>query len=128
MMLSQLFPDQSLSRDVRLLGLADDSRRVQAGYLFCACPGDTVDGRQFMAAAVAAGAVALACEPPAPADADGEFNVPVVEVENLRHQLGSIAATFYGKPSQKLQVIAVTGTNGKTSFTHFLAQALNATG
>lgn len=123
MMLSQLFPDQRLATDVRVLGLADDSRQVQAGDLFFAYPGGTTDARQHLAQAVAAGAVALACEPPVPG---ADLGVPVVAVKHLRQQLGGLAAIFHGEPSSKLETIAVTGTNGKTSCTHFLAQALAA--
>lgn len=120
MQLAALFQDASLPADVQLRGLADDSRRVRAGDLFCAYPGDASDGRRFVAKAAAAGALALAAEPPAPAGA----GLPVVEVKDLRQRLGPLAARFHGQPSARMQTIAVTGTNGKTSFAHFLAQAL----
>ena len=119
MMLAELFQDRQLP-EVQLRGLADDSRRVRAGDLFCAYPGDASDGRRFVAKAAAAGALALAAEPPAPASR----GLPVVEVKNLRQRLGPLAARFHGQPSARMQTIAVTGTNGKTSFAHFLAQAL----
>ena len=123
MMLSELVPEKKLPVDVEIQGITDDSRCVKAGDLFCALSGESFDGRSFVADAVNRGAVAVVCEPPAP-----DTSVPVVAVENLRARLGDFASRVHGDPSHDVEVIAVTGTNGKTSFTHLLAQALTVVG
>ena len=122
-MLSELLPGYPLTHDVRVLGLCDDSRRVSRGDLFCAVQGEHSDGRDFIAAAVGRGAVAVVSEPPAPV-----APVPVVPLENLAGELGMLASRFHGDPTTGMPVVAVTGTNGKTSCTHLLAQALAAGG
>jgi UDP-N-acetylmuramoyl-L-alanyl-D-glutamate--2,6-diaminopimelate ligase len=110
------------NREVR--GLQTDSRRVQPGDLFLALPGMLADGRDYIGDAVASGAGAIAYEtddgyrlPGAP--------VPAFGVSGLRHQIGVIADRFYGAPSRRLVVVGVTGTNGKTTCTQLLAQALD---
>ncbi|MFA5664233.1 bifunctional UDP-N-acetylmuramoyl-L-alanyl-D-glutamate--2,6-diaminopimelate ligase MurE/UDP-N-acetylmuramoyl-tripeptide--D-alanyl-D-alanine ligase MurF [Castellaniella sp.] len=108
----------------RTADLCLDSRQVQAGDVFFACPGLLADGRGFMQAAVYAGAGAIV------RTRGGEFpspeGVPVLEVDDLARHLGEIAHLWYGRPSDALTVIAVTGTNGKTSTTQWIAAALNA--
>jgi UDP-N-acetylmuramoyl-L-alanyl-D-glutamate--2,6-diaminopimelate ligase len=110
------------NREVR--GLQTDSRRVQPGDLFLALPGMLADGRDYIGDAVASGAGAIAYEtddgyrlPGAP--------VPAFGVSGLRHKIGVIADRFYGAPSRRLVVVGVTGTNGKTTCTQLLAQALD---
>jgi UDP-N-acetylmuramoyl-L-alanyl-D-glutamate--2,6-diaminopimelate ligase len=105
-------------------GLQTDSRRVQPGDLFLALPGMVADGRDYLGDAVASGAGAIAYEtddgyllPGAP--------VPAFGVSGLRHKIGVIADRFYGAPSRRLVVVGVTGTNGKTTCTQLLAQALD---
>jgi UDP-N-acetylmuramoyl-L-alanyl-D-glutamate--2,6-diaminopimelate ligase len=110
------------NREVR--GLQVDSRRVQPGDLFLALPGMVADGRDFIGDAVASGAVAIAYE-----TGDGftlrGAPVPAFAVPGLRRQIGVIADRFYGAPSRRIVVIGVTGTNGKTTCTQLLAQALD---
>ena len=110
------------NREIR--GLKMDSRRAQHGDLFLALPGMLVDGREFIGDAVAAGAAAILYE------ADDAYvfpgaPVPAFAVSDLRHKIGIIADRFYGAPSQRLIVVGVTGTNGKTTCTQLLAQALD---
>jgi len=108
-------------------GLAVDSRKVQAGNCFIACPGHVSDGRSFLHAAFSAGAGS------ALVDAEG-FTVdpaidrPVIPVEALRSRMGVIAANYYGDPSSRLTLLAITGTNGKTSVSQLVAQALDYLG
>ncbi|MBT4161485.1 MAG: UDP-N-acetylmuramoyl-L-alanyl-D-glutamate--2,6-diaminopimelate ligase [Gammaproteobacteria bacterium] len=118
MMLSELIRDSAVP-EITFRGISDDSRSTQPGDVFCAVTGDNFDGRRFVDDAVSKGAVAVLCDPPGM-----EAVVPVVEVEGLRERLGELASRAYGEPSREIEVIAVTGTNGKTSFTHLLAQAL----
>lgn len=125
MKLSQLFPGVAAT-DVDIHSLTMDSRRVARGDLFLAFPGLRYDGRDFIAEAVAAGASAVACEP-----GHGvveAVSVPVVEVPNLAQQVSALGDIFYGQPSAGMQVIGITGTNGKTSVSQMLAQALDRLG
>lgn len=106
-------------------GLALDSRRVQPGDVFLACRGAQHDGRAFIPAAIKAGAIAVVVEdvlPPLLQQA--HLTVPVVVVPGLAQQLSLIAARFYGHPDRALELIGITGTNGKTSVSHYIAQAL----
>ncbi len=112
--------------DVCVNGLTLDSRAVQPGNLFLALPGGSSDGRRYIGEAVAAGAGAVLVE--APCDDIDEYDAAVYEVTNLRRFAGSIADRFYSRPSQKLCVIGITGTNGKTTCSHLLAQALEQLG
>jgi UDP-N-acetylmuramoyl-L-alanyl-D-glutamate--2,6-diaminopimelate ligase len=105
-------------------GLAIDSRQVKAGDLFLAFPGSAVDGRRYIREAIAAGAAAVAYDN-AGSFSVGESAVPAFAVTDLRAKLGAIAARFYDMPSQKLVVVGVTGTNGKTTCTQLLAQTLD---
>lgn len=111
---------------IQIQGIQLDSRQVQTGDLFCALFGKNHDARDYIDLAVANGAAAVL------ADAGGDWlgisrvnGVPVIAVSGLRARLGEIAARFYQYPSQHLQLIGVTGTNGKTSSTQFIAQILN---
>ena len=102
--------------------LRTDSRQVQPGDAFIAWPGYARDGREFVAAALAAGASTCLVE-----DADverfGFVDARVASLPGLKARTGEIAATFFGKPTDTLDVIAVTGTNGKTSSAWWIAQA-----
>jgi UDP-N-acetylmuramoyl-L-alanyl-D-glutamate--2,6-diaminopimelate ligase len=103
--------------EVEIASLAYDSRRVEPGALFFCVPGEHSDGHDHAAQAVRAGAVALVVERPL-----GQ-GVPEVTVESARAAMGPVAARFYGDPTAELQVVGVTGTNGKTT-TAFLVRAL----
>lgn len=99
-------------------GLSVDSRQLQPGALFIALSGAEHDGMKFREAALKAGAVAILQAP-------GMECLPQsIEVENLAQQLGKLASRFYGAPSTSLQIAAVTGTDGKSSVTHFIAAAM----
>jgi len=104
-----------------------DSRTVQAGDVFFACPGKHTDGRQHVADAVARGAAAVIMQ----ADAQEtlpDIAVPLLRVDNLRDCMGELAHEWYGRVTSHMTVIAVTGTNGKTTTTQWLAAALNGQG
>jgi len=107
-------------------GLALDSRWVRAGDLFFAYPGEKSDGRDFIAQAVNAGAAAICVEASAaPSVIDiSSLPIPIVAVPNLRTQVSAIADRYFDHPSAAMAVIGVTGTNGKTSVTQLLGQAL----
>ncbi|MEQ9464408.1 MAG: UDP-N-acetylmuramoyl-L-alanyl-D-glutamate--2,6-diaminopimelate ligase [Haliea sp.] len=112
---------------VQVRGVQLDSRRVGPGDLFLAVPGGSHDGRQFIEQAVASGAVAVAAEPPVAGYVDA-VQVPLLEIPELAREAGAIAARFYGEPSLELDMVAITGTNGKTTTTRLLAQLLRARG
>jgi UDP-N-acetylmuramoyl-L-alanyl-D-glutamate--2,6-diaminopimelate ligase len=103
--------------------LVADSRRLQAGDGFIAWPGAALDGRHYVGAALQAGAAACLVEDDE-ADAFGFDDARVAAYPGLKAACGPIAAAFYGQPSLQLDVLAVTGTNGKTSTAWWLAQAL----
>lgn len=116
---------------IPVAGLALDNRQIQEGMVFVALQGTQAHGLQYAQAAVDAGAVAVLYEADAAMNvlnaADvPELSVPVIAVEQLAWRLGEIAAHFYQYPSQDLFVVGITGTDGKTSVSHFVAEALNA--
>jgi len=103
--------------DVEISDLAYDSRAVRPGTLFFCVPGFTSDGHDFAPRAVENGAVALVVERPL------ELGVPEVRVDSVRAAMAPAAAAFNGDPTSELDVVGVTGTNGKTT-TAFLVRAL----
>ena len=105
-------------------GLDYDSRRVAAGYLFFAFPGAHVDGREFAAQAITKGAIAIVSELPAPA----EISAPWIQVEHGRHALALASKTFYGRLDEKIPLIGITGTNGKTTTSYLVDSILRAAG
>lgn len=104
-----------------------DSRQVQAGSLFLAYPGAYSDGRNYIAQAIQAGAIAVVWEQDGFAW-NADWQVKNLAVRDLKQQVGSIAAEFYQHPSSKLTMIGVTGTNGKTSVSQWIAQCLSLLG
>ena len=120
--------------DRTITGMSLDSREIQAGDLFLACTGLNVDGAKFIDAAINNGAVAVLWETQPGiqsipltyrSKANGD-SVPDIAVENLSQQAGILADRFFGQPSRALFVSGVTGTNGKTSVSQFLAHSQSA--
>jgi UDP-N-acetylmuramoyl-L-alanyl-D-glutamate--2,6-diaminopimelate ligase len=107
--------------------ITSDSRKVQAGSLFLAYPGNESDGRNYIAEAIKKGASAVIWD-----SEDFEWNadwdIENKHIKQLRLQAGNIASQFYDEPSTKLWMIGVTGTNGKTSITQWLSQCFNHLG
>jgi len=112
---------------VKVQRLTTDSRRAQAGDTFLAYPGEKLDGRKFISQAIAAGATSVLWESEGFAW-NREWKVANLGVKGLRGKIGELASHVYGQPSQKLWVIGVTGTNGKTSCSHWIAQCLTRLG
>jgi UDP-N-acetylmuramyl-tripeptide synthetase len=104
-----------------------DSRQVKAGALFLAYPGAVSDGRDYIPQAIQAGANAVVWD-----DAQftwrAEWQVKNLAIKDLKRQAGLVAAEFYHRPSSRLMVIGVTGTNGKTSVSQWIAQCLTSLG
>lgn len=109
-------------KDVEIRGISCDSRRVKRGDLFVAIPGGTTDGSRFLREAVERGAAAIVCEEP-PAE---EPRRPVHIVRDSRRALADLAAKFYAEPSKRLNVIGITGTNGKSTTALLLRSILVA--
>ena len=105
--------------DVDIAGLTADSRLIRPGYLFAAIPGTRLDGRDFIADAVAAGAAAVLAPRNVTPDALAP-GVSLLRTDNPRRALARMASAFYGR--QPETVAAVTGTNGKTSVADFTRQ------
>ena len=106
----QTFPD------IAIEGVCTDSRRVRRGDLFICIRGMTVDGHRYINEALARGAAAIVAED----GFSGTVELPVIPVADTRHAAAMLCDAWYGHPSRKLKLIAVTGTNGKTSVTYML--------
>jgi UDP-N-acetylmuramoyl-L-alanyl-D-glutamate--2,6-diaminopimelate ligase len=116
------------AQGVEVKRLTADSRSVAWGDTFLAYPGARADGRRFIPQAIVAGAGAVLWERADAFDWDDDWRVPNLGVARLRDVAGPLAAEVYGHPSRELRVIGVTGTNGKTSCSQWIAQAFNAAG
>lgn len=107
--------------------IVSDSRRVVPGAAFFAYPGEAADGRRHIPDALARGAAAVVWESEG-FDWDPSWQVPQTGVRGLKQQAGTLANEFYGRPSESLWMCGVTGTNGKTSCTQWIAAGLEAAG
>ncbi|MDO3723102.1 UDP-N-acetylmuramoyl-L-alanyl-D-glutamate--2,6-diaminopimelate ligase [Marinobacter sp. chi1] len=114
--------------DVTIHGLKTDSRDVKSGDAFVALAGTTTPADHYVGDAVAAGATVVLLESGQAGECREYRGALVVPVAGLRGLLGKIADRFYEHPSQRLALVGVTGTNGKTSVTQYIAGLLNATG
>lgn len=109
-----------------ILGVACHTQKVGGGALFFALRGAKTDGNQFAPAALERGAVAMASEQPRPAGIPE--SIAWVQVKDGRRALAIVAANFYRQPAQALRLVAVTGTNGKTTTTHLLDSVIREAG
>lgn len=108
--------------DVEINGICTDSRTVKNGDMFICIRGMTVDGHAYMEEAIARGASVIVAEDLRPLPKD----TPILCVEDTRHAAAMLYDAWYGHPSHKLKLIAVTGTNGKTSVTYMLLRIFEA--
>ena len=117
--------NESTAPDVLVHNLTLDTRTLAPGDVFVALPGAEHDGRDFIEPALAAGAVAVLMESGRELHQD---DARVIPVSGLKGELGALANRLYGSPSHDLKVVAVTGTNGKTSVVDLMAQLLRCSG
>jgi len=114
--------DLSSQHDLEIGSIHYNAQDVKPGGLFVAIPGFVSDGHDFIDTAIENGAGVVVTQKPVDIDAI------IIEVENTRKALASLSSRFYGDPSEKLVIIGITGTNGKTTITFLLESILSATG
>jgi UDP-N-acetylmuramoyl-L-alanyl-D-glutamate--2,6-diaminopimelate ligase len=112
--------------DIRITGVTLRAQDAQTGDLFAALPGSTAHGGRFAGEAVARGAAAVLTDGAGAALVDRGLGVPVLIHPDPRSVLGELAATVYGHPSERLRVIGVTGTSGKTTTTYLVEAGLRS--
>ena len=103
--------------DKEIAGIQMDSRLVEAGHLFVAVKGTQTDGHAYIEKAIEKGASAIVCE--TLPDTQNE-HVTYIRVADTEDAVGKLATTFYGDPTSKLDLVGVTGTNGKTTIATLL--------
>lgn len=113
------------SQDLEVSGIVFDSRQVREGSLFVAVKGTAVDGHDFIKQAIASGAVTVVAEH---FQVENSENVTRIQVEDSALILGLLASRWYGNPSEKLGLVGVTGTNGKTTCATLLYQLFSGLG
>ena len=131
MKLSELLRETQCTRmvlpkeEVDIQGINIDSRLVKEGDMFIAVKGTQTDGHQYIAAAEEKGAVAIVCEK---TPEKLSPNVAYITFPNVQSIMGKLATAFYGNPSQKLKLVGVTGTNGKTTIATLLYELFRKMG
>lgn len=110
-------------QDCEVTGLSSDSRDLQKGNCFFAIKGHQVDGRDYIQSAVEKGACAVILDEAYPYS--GDIAIPIIPIPQLATRLGEIAGRYYQDPASHLTMIGVTGTNGKTSTSQYIATAMN---
>jgi len=119
---AQPWVDGSFGMDLDIGSIHYRAQEVQPNGLFVAIPGLAADGHDFIGEAVNRGAALILSQKPVQSEA------PVIQVENTRKALAALAAQFYQNPSQKLFIIGITGTNGKTTTTYLVESVLKKAG
>ena len=118
--------------DVEISGIQSDSRKVEEGFLFVAVRGTTVDGHAYIQSAIDKGAAAIVCEEiPAYSDENiqaSEGKPVLIRVKDSADALGKVVSTWYDNPSDKLTLVGVTGTNGKTTIATLLYEMFRKMG
>lgn len=121
--------DVPASAEKNITGISLDSRTVRPGTLFLACLGEQYDGRKYIQEAITQGAVAVVAEGENnKINQDKYADIPILSVQDLKKYVGIIAGRFYDDPSAAMTVIGITGTNGKTSCSQFIARSLQMAG
>ena len=108
--------------NVKVDGIQYDSRKIQSNNIFVAIDGFKVDGHDYIENALDNGAIAVILEK----DVNINSNVAIIKVKDTRKALAKLSSAFYDNPSRKIELIGVTGTNGKTSVTYIIDSILRA--
>ena len=108
-------------KDVDITGISYNSKTTKKGDIFICLTGEHADGHEFAQSAIDAGAVALLVEKELP------IKIPQVVVGSTRHRIADIADRFYSSPSKSLNLIGITGTNGKTTTTNLVTGEISVT-
>ncbi len=116
--------EQGASQALDISSLAYDSRRVEPGTLFFAISGNKSDGHEYVPVALEKGAVAVVSERPAPQD----LSVSWVQVPKIRRALSLAGRNFYNRPDRRLELVGITGTNGKTTTAYLIESIFSAAG
>lgn len=111
--------------DIEISSIAFDSRKITTDGLYIAVKGTATDGHQFISSAIESGAKVVVCETLPEVLVE---NITYIQVKDSNHALGQIASNFYGNPSEKLSLVGVTGTNGKTSVSTLLFEVFKNLG
>ncbi len=122
MLATELFGSSWTAPDTEITGITINSRQVKPGYLFICIVGENVDGHFFAQSAADNGAAAILAEKPL------DVNVPVVICSNTKSEMAVVASKFYGYPENKLKLIGITGTNGKTTVSYLIKKILETSG
>ncbi len=122
MLASELFKEQCTDaiKDVDITGIAYDSRKVMPGNVFVCIKGYETDGHKYAQSAAEKGAAVIVAED------EIDVSVPVIYVSDSRKAIATLACTFYENPSEKLALVGITGTNGKTTITYLIKSILEA--
>ena len=123
--LTDIFDSSLSALQLEITGMQIDSRLLQPGDLFIACFGKNYDARNYIDEAILDGSSVVLVESDCKwRGIEFRSGVPVIAIDNLRNKISEISSRFYGKPSEKLNVVGITGTNGKTTCSQFIAQSL----
>ena len=114
-------------KNVRITGVTEILERVTKDSLFVAIRGEKTDGNALIGEAVRRGASAIVCEAGTDIFFDTSANISIVYVPDTRRALALICSNFYGNPSKNLRIVAITGTNGKTTTAYMLWHILSKT-
>ena len=122
MFASELFGEKWIWEDVEIKDITIDSREVKCGTLFICIDGQNTDGHRFAESAEKNGAAAIVAEK------EISCGVPVIMCDNTKIEMAKIASKFYGKPEEKLRLVGITGTNGKTTVSYLVKTILESLG